>query len=109
MPKKNWKGWDFSKMMLIKVKAIMEFAKLLGGNENKFSLPEGSSIGNLLKYLEEIYGQLFADLLYKDENREMPFKVLLLVNGRNMIFHDGLNTILKEGDELFIYPPICGG
>ncbi len=33
----------------------------------------------------------------------------ILVNGRNCIFLDGLDTLLKDGDLVEILPPVLGG
>ena len=35
--------------------------------------------------------------------------VLVLLNGRNIAFLDGLRTSLQSGDVLSIFPPVYGG
>ena len=35
--------------------------------------------------------------------------VVILVNGRNYLFLDELNTKLKNGDQIVISPPLVGG
>jgi molybdopterin converting factor small subunit len=35
--------------------------------------------------------------------------VVILVNGRNYLFLDDLNTKLKDGDQIVISPPLVGG
>lgn len=35
--------------------------------------------------------------------------VVILINGRNYLFLDELNTKLKDGDEIVISPPLVGG
>ncbi|MFX1378190.1 MAG: MoaD/ThiS family protein [Promethearchaeota archaeon] len=35
--------------------------------------------------------------------------VVILVNGRNYLFLDELNTKLKDGDQIVISPPLVGG
>ncbi|MFX1503415.1 MAG: MoaD family protein [Promethearchaeota archaeon] len=35
--------------------------------------------------------------------------VIILVNGRNHLFLDELNTKLKDGDQIVISPPLVGG
>jgi molybdopterin converting factor small subunit len=32
-----------------------------------------------------------------------------MVNGRDITFLNGLKTILKDGDEILIIPPVAGG
>ncbi len=35
--------------------------------------------------------------------------VTLLLNGRNVLFLSGLDTLLKNGDKVAIFPPVYGG
>ncbi len=35
--------------------------------------------------------------------------VQILVNGRSIRFLDGLDTLLEDGDQLALFPPIGGG
>lgn len=35
--------------------------------------------------------------------------VSIFVNGRSIRFLDGLDTLLGEGDELALFPPVAGG
>ncbi len=45
------------------------------------------------------------------EDRLAPSRHLhvILVNGRNCIFLDGLDTLLRDGDLIEILPPVPGG
>ena len=36
-------------------------------------------------------------------------RIVVLVNGRNISFLDGLATTLEEGDVISIFPPVYGG
>ena len=49
---------------------------------------------------------LSKHILEKDRVKEM-YKIL--VNGRDIEFLQGLNTILHEGDIIDIFPPVAGG
>ena len=33
----------------------------------------------------------------------------MLVNGRNILFLDGLATTLRDGDVVSVFPPVYGG
>lgn len=96
-------------MITVKVNAILEMAAILSGRELVLSLPEGSRVSNLLVALVEKYGQPLTGILYGGENRELRPELNLLLNGRNIIFLDGLNTELIDGNELFFLPPVGGG
>lgn len=96
-------------MICVKVKAALGIAKILGGREQEICLPEASRLANLLEVLEKKYGKLLIDYLYLDKDMKLRPEVQLLLNGRNIIFLDGLNTKLNDGDELFLLPLMGGG
>lgn len=43
------------------------------------------------------------------ESGKLRGGVNIFVNGRSIRFLDGLNTLLQEGDELALFPPLGGG
>lgn len=96
-------------MIFVKVKAILELAVVLGSREQVISLPEGSQVCDLLDDLEGRYGKLFTEFLDENENRQLRPGLHLLLNGRNVVFLDGTDTRLKDGDELFFLSPVSGG
>lgn len=96
-------------MISIKVKAIMEMAQVMGRHEQVVSLPEDSRICNLLDALEENYGAPVSEILHRDETGGIRPNLIFVLNGSNILFLDGFDTKLKDGDELFFLPPIGGG
>lgn len=66
-------------------------------------LPPGSTIGDLLAYLLETYGEIMRQRLVQKSDGA-PF-VTFLVNGEQV----GLEYILSPGDNVMIVPPIAGG
>ena len=46
---------------------------------------------------------------FVDPAGNLESHIVILVNGRNYLFLDGLNTKLKDGDEIVISPPLIGG
>lgn len=61
--------------------------------------------------LEEMvrrHGKEFKDYLY-DEKRRVREHLQLLVNGKSVSLSEGLETRLREGDEVAIVPPVGGG
>lgn len=55
--------------------------------------------------LSEVKG-LLNEISENDEIKNI-YKVLL--NGHNIIYIKGLDTEVKDGDEIFIFPPVAGG
>ena len=46
---------------------------------------------------------------FVDPSGMLESHAVILVNGRNYLFLDGLNTKLKDGDQIVISPPLIGG
>jgi len=46
---------------------------------------------------------------FVDPQGNLESHVVVLVNGRNYLFLEELNTKLKDGDEIVISPPLVGG
>ena len=46
---------------------------------------------------------------FVDPAGNLESHVVILVNGRNYLFLDGLKTKLKDGDHIVISPPLVGG
>ncbi len=44
-----------------------------------------------------------------DDDSNLKSDITLLINGREIEFLEGVNTILKAGDELSIFPIVAGG
>ncbi|MDI3480543.1 MAG: sulfur-carrier protein [Tepidanaerobacteraceae bacterium] len=99
-------------MISVKVKSIMDIADIFGCHEQVISLPEGSRLSSLLDVLEKKYGQPFSairDKIYMRKEENNSRKINLFLNGRNIIFLDGLETQLNDGDEVFFLSPVGGG
>ncbi|MCK4384348.1 MAG: MoaD/ThiS family protein, partial [Candidatus Lokiarchaeota archaeon] len=46
---------------------------------------------------------------FVDPSGNLESHAVILVNGRNYLFLDGLNTKLKDGDQIVLSPPLIGG
>ena len=59
----------------------------------------------LIKYLQEKYGEEFRELVWEKKKEGELHKMLsIIINGRSFRYEGFLNTIIKEGDDLsFIY------
>jgi len=46
---------------------------------------------------------------FVDSQGNLETHIVILINGRNYMFLEELNTKLKDGDEIVISPPLVGG
>jgi adenylyltransferase/sulfurtransferase len=69
---------------------------------------EAQNLRELIRALGERCGTTLTQRLLSREGGLNPF-VNIYVNGRNVRFTGGLETPLKEGDEILIIPAIAGG
>ena len=90
----------------VTLKLLALFHHQIGQHEVSY---EAETVGELLdKFLAEYHNSL-ETTLYDPDTKKLRDFILILLNGRNIIFLDGLKTKLKEGDVVAISPPIAGG
>ncbi|MCD6485220.1 MAG: MoaD family protein [Candidatus Odinarchaeota archaeon] len=92
-------------MSTVTVKLFANLRELAGTRELKV---EASTIEEVLKKLIEKFGESFRKELFAEENK-IRDEYLLLLNGKNFEFLDGLKTKLKDNDVIAILPPVGGG
>lgn len=66
-----------------------------------------NTVLELLNFLSEKYGKGFRAKLFK--NSELSDEIIILVNGRHIIHLNGIKTVIKENDEISIFPVVAGG
>jgi len=91
----------------VTVRYIITLREVVGKREEKISLPDGSTVEDVLLILAEKYGENFER--YAHSGREGGLQLLFLINGRNVAYLDGLKTRLDDGVTLAIIPPVAGG
>lgn len=72
----------------------------------ELNLGDTAKIANLLK---ELCQDLAIRNALLDEKHEIKSDITILKNGREIKFLDGMETILKDGDEIAIFPLVSGG
>jgi len=90
-------------MAKVSVKFFVELRDITGVKRDDF---KARNVEELLKKLVEKYPKL-KDVLFKNGNLNEEY--LIVLNGQNVRFLDGLKTRLKEGDVVSIMSPIVGG
>ncbi|MCK5724569.1 MAG: MoaD family protein [Gammaproteobacteria bacterium] len=96
--------------MKIKVKGYFNFKKAfrnLGISEIEMA---GGTLIGLFDDLSDRFGEEFTDLIYDSRTKRVRGDIRILLNGRHIVhLPKGLDTELKEGDEIALFPPVAGG
>jgi len=89
----------------INVQFFATFRDIFGTKAMEIAVETGINIGELLNLVfdtQERRGKIF-------DNGKLKPHVIILKNGRHIQNLDGVETELKEGDKVSIFPPIAGG
>jgi molybdopterin synthase sulfur carrier subunit len=94
--------------MSIKIKFVGAFHGLSG--RDRLDLPHKDAIAlkDAVKEITEKLPQLKHALIDPELEDPRP-NTLVIVNGREISVLDGLNTMLKNGDEVVFVPVVHGG
>ena len=96
--------------MKVKIRAFLTMKEAMGGLSSLELDIENGTILSVLVDLVRQFGENFESQVFEQGMKELSGHVLVLVNGRNCSnLPDGLNSVLKDGDELSIFPPMAGG
>lgn len=96
--------------MAIKVKGYLTYRDIVG--ERSIDLVEGEiiTVADLLYRLSDEIGEQFTAMVFDPQTAGLSQRVSILVNGRHTShLPDKLDTKLKDGDEVAIFPPLAGG
>ena len=98
-----------SELITIKVQTILDLKKIVGAREVEISVPSGCTLQVLLEKMVDSWGDKLAARLFEPNSTNLFPYLRLMVNGRDIGFLDGMNTRLKDEDEILIMPPVSGG
>ena len=96
--------------MKVLVKGFFDVQKAMDNNATIEIEEDTLSLRDILGYLSKRFGQDLSELILDPETRGLADHVMLLVNGFNYLYlPKKLDTDLKDGDEIALFPPIAGG
>jgi MoaD family protein len=95
--------------MKITLYTILGIKEAIGQRVTEIDLPRGSTVADCLSYLKERSGGSLSGRLFDPESGAVLPYVRIMVNGQTIQFLDGMETALKEGDEVLILPAVSGG
>jgi molybdopterin synthase sulfur carrier subunit len=90
---------------MVKVKIPGPLRKLVGGKDE--IEVEAKTIKEVIEKLGEINPEIKSRIL--DENGEVRRFINIYLNNEDIRFLKGINTDIKNGDEISIIPAIAGG
>ena len=96
-------------MTKITLHTILDLKEVVGQRLTEIELPEGSTVEDLLAYMSETWGDQLSGRLFDPDGGGVLHYVRIMVNGQTIQFLEGLETLLAEGDEVLILPPVSGG
>lgn len=92
--------------MKLKLNLLKPFSDIVGKKELGFDF-NGKTLEELFKELVEKYPKLKEEL-YTDKN-EVTDYISIFINDKPLSVLNGMETQLKNGDELLFFVPISGG
>lgn len=95
--------------MRVKVHYISLVKSYTNKSQDEITLNEGSTIANLLDQIAVTYGKQFASEVYNPAKKEMKAAFVAMINGVLMDQLQGINTPLKDGDNIILMSLMTGG
>ena len=96
-------------MISVNINTIHRLKKIIGRRQVEFSIPEQSRLSDLISIMAETWGEALSCQLFEPGTQNLDSHLRLMVNGRDVVFLDGLDTVLQDGDEIYLLPPAFGG
>lgn len=95
--------------MKVKVEYLGFIRNMLSKRTEELELPEGTSLQELLSKLSERYGADFKKQVYEPGQRDVKYGFVVTVNGILMDQLRGVETPLKNGDNVILMSLMSGG
>ncbi len=95
----------------VRIRFMGDLRAVVEARDIKMSVPQGSSVGDLLSSLAEKYGDPFAKWVFTGSG-DLHHYILVFVNGENIQDIGGLSTKLGDRDdrvEIIMLPMFEGG
>ncbi|MFW5903834.1 MAG: ubiquitin-like small modifier protein 1 [Candidatus Saliniplasma sp.] len=91
--------------MSVKIKLFANIAEKAG---QRIIEVDASNVREAFEILEERFGGLRGEL-FKEDEKNLRDNITVIKDGRNITYLNGLETELKDGDKLSVFPLVGGG
>ncbi len=91
------------------MKVKVEFFNMLRdkvGGLKFIEMEDVTTLRDVLHRLDEMFPDVRGEIWDGEHVRD---DYIIMINGRNMLFLGKEDTVLKDGDEISIFPPAAGG
>ena len=96
-------------MIKITLHTVLGLKEVVGQRLMEIDLPHGSTVEDFLTYMKERWRDKLSARLFDPDSGAVLSYVRIMVNGQTIQLLEGMETPLKEGDEVLILPPVSGG
>jgi molybdopterin synthase sulfur carrier subunit len=91
---------------LIEIKFLTRFIDITG--EKNIKIEDVPDINTLIEFLCKKYDESFKEVLF-DENGNLRDYLKVMINGEDIRDINGIDTPLKDGDQIVMFQTIAGG
>lgn len=95
--------------MKITLQTILGLKQVIGEKRTEIDLPQESTMEDLVQYMKNRWGEDLSRQLLDPESGAILSHMRVMVNGQTIHFLQGMETPLREGDEVLILPMVSGG
>ncbi|MFC7096863.1 ubiquitin-like small modifier protein 1 [Halobaculum marinum] len=92
--------------MDLTLKFFATFREAVGSKIVDREFADAATVGDVLAALEAEYDGLAGNLLV---DGDLKPQINVLLNGREVLHMEGVETTVDDGDTLAVFPPVAGG
>ncbi|MCB0201341.1 MAG: MoaD/ThiS family protein [Caldilineae bacterium] len=91
----------------MRVRVYATLRPIVGGAQPAVETQPGQTVRELVDEMVGRWPDLRAEML--DEDGNLLRRISIMLNGRNIIYLDRLDTVIPDGANIDIFPPVGGG
>ncbi len=95
--------------MIVRVRYLSTMRSFTNRSEEEFALKEESVLSELLNKLASIYGKAFQKEIFEPNSKSLKSGFVAMINGVLIGQLKGVDTQLRNGDNIIFMPLMTGG